>query len=436
MRIEEVWTLVRKAYVFSLPLVLMDNTRIVSTNVDVPGKKGAPINQMSHASDLADASFRQVVTPNVDTLYSQVFFDLNSDALVVHKPAADRYLSLQVMDAWSDTVAVLGTGADTQDEATYLLTGPSFEGEIPDGMVRIEVPTAIGWIIVRTVCNGPDDLENVRALQAKMDSRPLGFWQSGGELPLGSCDSRLHGVPIKMTLGDGPKEHFDHFNGLLLDNPAYPEDAELLASFAEVGVGPGLRFDATILGPDAEERWKAMLGNLVPSLIKSSQRFMVRNGVFSSLGDPISRFGQEYDYRGMVALKGFGANPVEVAVYMQAEVDETGEALNGENSYVMRFEPGELPPVKEGGFWSVTAYGDDSFLIDNPLSRYSINDRSDFDLNEDGSAEILLQAEQPGEHTNNWLPVKREGFHLFLRAYLPADDVLDGNWRAPTIKKV
>lgn len=433
---EDVWTLIRKAYVFSLPLVLMDNTRIISTNVAAPGESQAPVNQMSHARNLADASFRQVVTPNVDTLYSQIFFDLSEDALVIHKPAADRFLNFQVMDAWSDTVAVLGTGADTQGEATYVLTGPTFDAEVPDGMVRVEVPTAIGWIIVRTVCNGPDDLENVYALQSQMDARPLSIWRSGDDLPEGSFDPGIQGVPIKMTLSVGPKEHFDHFNSLLLNNPAYPEDAELLASFAAVGVGPGLSFDASILGSDAAKRWQAMLGDLASSLAASSRRFFVRNGVFDSMGGPIGRFGREYDYRGIVALMGFGANPIDVAAYMKAECDETGEALNGKSSYAMRFEPGELPPVQGSGFWSVTAYGDDDFLIDNPLDRYAINDRSGFELNEDGSMDILLQAEQPTEHVNNWLPVQKEGFHLFLRVYLPAGSIQDGTWRAPTIRRL
>lgn len=411
-------------------------TRIISTNVARPEESRAPINQMSHARNLADASFRQVVTPNVDTLYSQVFFDLSEDALVIHKPAASRFLNFQVMDAWSDTVAVLGTGADTQDERTYLLAGPAFDGETPDGMVRINVPTAIGWIIVRTVCNGPDDLENVYALQAQMDAQPLGIWRNGDDLPQGDADSDIQGVPIKMTLGAGPKEHFDHVNNLLLRNPAYPEDAELLTPLADVGIGPGLSFDPAVLGPDAANEWKAMLRDLTTSLVRSSRRFFVQNGVFNSMSAPIGRFGQEYDYRGMVTLMGFGANPVDVATYMKAERDEAGETLNGNNSYVMHFEPGEIPPVKENGFWSVTAYGDDDFLIDNTLSRYAINDRSGFDLNADGSMDVLLQAEQPAEHVGNWLPVKKDGFHLFLRVYLPADSIQDGTWRAPTIKRV
>ncbi len=46
MSTEDVWTLIRKAYVFSLPLVMMDNTRIISTNVAEPEEGKAPINQV------------------------------------------------------------------------------------------------------------------------------------------------------------------------------------------------------------------------------------------------------------------------------------------------------------------------------------------------------------------------------------------------------
>ena len=56
------------------------------------------------------------------------------------------------------------------------------------------------------------------------------------------------------------------------------------------------------------------------------------------------------------AIGGFGANPVDAAVYMKSETDDTGIPLNGKNRYVMHIESGEMPPLKEKGFWSVTAY--------------------------------------------------------------------------------
>lgn len=429
------WALIRQAYIFTFPLALMDATLTVGTNTTEPAAGRAPINQVGHSKTLATAAFRQVVTPNVDTLYSQIFYDLSEDALVIQKPAVDRYLSLQVMDAWSDTVAVLGTGADTQDANTYLLTGPGFDGEVPAGMTQIRIPTNIGWIIGRTICYGPEDLDEIYNIQGQMDVRSLTLWQSGGEQPTGSYNPEISGTPIEMVLGMNPKAYFDRVNELLVDNPAYPEDAKLMDAISAIGVGPGLVFDPSVMGADAGERWRAMLTGLTAELTESSSRFLVNNGSFRFMGEPISRFGQEYDYRALVAIGGFGANPVDVAVYMKSGSDDAGGALNGKNNYILHFEPNALPPVEENGFWSITAYGDDDFLIDNPLNRYAINDRSGFELNEDGSLDILLQAEQPEAHASNWLPTGDAGFHLFLRIYLPQAPVQDGAWQAPALTK-
>ena len=71
----------------------------------------------------------------------------------------------------------------------------------------------------------------------------------------------------------------------------------------------------------------------------------------------------------MVALVGLGANTVDVAIYPKTAVDETGAALTGEKKYTLHFET--LPPTLEGGFWSVTAYGEDDFLIDNSIATAS-----------------------------------------------------------------
>ena len=59
--------LLEQAYLYAFPLVLLDATRKVSTNAETPNDTRAPINQFSHSEKLADAAFRTVVTPNVDT---------------------------------------------------------------------------------------------------------------------------------------------------------------------------------------------------------------------------------------------------------------------------------------------------------------------------------------------------------------------------------
>ena len=72
----------------------------------------------------------------------------------------------------------------------------------------------------------------------------------------------------------------------------------------------------------------------------------------------------------------------------------------------------------------MTAYGEDNFLIDNPISRYCVNDRSGLHRNADGSVDVTLSKDAP-EDTTNWLPVSDEKFHLFLRIYKPDWTALD-----------
>ena len=71
---EDVWKTIEEAYIYAFPLVLMDATKTSATNTEeaVPGK--APVNQFMHGVALANAQFKNVVTPNVDTIYTQVWY--------------------------------------------------------------------------------------------------------------------------------------------------------------------------------------------------------------------------------------------------------------------------------------------------------------------------------------------------------------------------
>ncbi|MBQ7733651.1 MAG: DUF1254 domain-containing protein [Synergistaceae bacterium] len=225
-------------------------------------------------------------------------------------------------------------------------------------------------------------------------------------------------------------------NALLVDNPAYPADKEVLERIRSINIGTGLVFDDSVLSDDSGSKWQNMKSEVRAELRESVKKYMIQNGVFQNYGEPIARFGTAYDYRAMIAIAAFGANPVDIAIYPRAETDEDGLTLTCKNSYILHFS--ELPPVKDKGFWSITSYNDDNFLIDNELNRYCINDRSDFVLNADGTLDVYLQSERPedGAKVSNWLPTGSEGFHLYMRIYLPQDRALDQTkWKAPTITK-
>lgn len=94
------------------------------------------------------------MTPNGDTIYSEAFLDLNRTPLVFVKPMADRFCSAQILDTYTNTVIVIGSGGideRPQGKITCLITGRDYQGDVPEGMMHISVTTDMAWIRKR-VC--------------------------------------------------------------------------------------------------------------------------------------------------------------------------------------------------------------------------------------------------------------------------------------------
>ena len=417
--------LLEQAYLYAFPLVLMDATRKVSTNTETPNSTRAPINQFIHAEKLADAASRAVVTPNVDTIYTQAFLDVGSEPMLYGVPQTDRFFNVQVLDAWTNTAAVL------EAPGLYAITRSDWQGELPEGVQRIDVPTTRVWTIARIVLSGQEDLPNVRAIQDKMQLMPLSAYQMDRwTAPAGTYDPAYDFVPVQHVLALSPQEFFDTANQLMETNPPAAADAPVLRKLAALHVGPSEKFDDKALGLFSGLRWKLMLLQLKGKLKAEAANYAQQMGQWIYYGDPIGDFGTAYTYRAMVALMGLGANTTDVAIYPKTDVDSTGAVLTGKKTYTLHIEA--EPPTKEKGFWSVTAYGEDDFLIDNAIDRYCVNDRSGLHRNPDGSIDIILSKEAP-EDTTNWLPVGEGDFHLFLRIYKPDTAALEG-WQPPVVR--
>ena len=415
----------QQAYLYAFPLVIMDATRTASTNTRTATSNKAPINQFIHAEKLADATTRAVVTPNVDTIYTQAFLDVGAEPMIYGVPQTDRFFNVQVLDAWTNTAAVLET------PGLYAITRADWQGELPEGVQRIDVPTTMVWTIARIVLSGQEDLPNVRAIQDKMQLMPLSAYQAGGwTAPAGSYDPANDFVPVKHVLAMDAKEFFDTANQLMETNPPAAADAPVLRELAALHIGPGEKFDNKALGLFSGLRWKLMLLQLKKKLQSESEFYTRQMGQWIYFGDPIGNFGTAYTYRAMVALRGLGANTTDVAIYPKTDVDSTGTVLTGKKTYTLHIEAD--PPTLEKGFWSVTAYGENDFLIENPIDRYCVNDRSGLHRNPDGSIDITLSKEAPAD-TTNWLPVGEGDFHLFLRIYKPDAAALT-DWQPPVVR--
>jgi hypothetical protein len=136
----------------------------------------------------------------------------------------------------------------------------------------------------------------------------------------------------------------------------------------------------------------------------------------------------------MGAMLGIYGNSTEEAVYASQQTGPDGKVLDGSRRWVLRFEPGRLPPVTE--FWSITMYNlPERLLVDNPIGRYSLGDRTPgLRQGADGSLEIYIQSEDPGpEKASNWLPAPKGPFFFVARFYGPRNALMDGTWTLPPL---
>src|SRR5262252_2286424 len=120
-------------------------------------------------------------------------------------------------------------------------------------------------------------------------------------------------------------------------------------------------------------------------------------------------------------------------IYFIRGTDAKGALLEGRNTYTMTFAKDALPPMDRtrGGFWSLTMYDKDYFMLPNsPNGRTNIGtvnlDAKELKFAPDGSLTITISHEQPAEAVAraNWLPAPEGQFALIVRAYVPKQSVL------------
>lgn len=124
-------------------------------------------------------------------------------------------------------------------------------------------------------------------------------------------------------------------------------------------------------------------------------------------------------------------NVPQEAMYWTTSKDGAGHTLNGRHAYLLHFPAGQLPP--NHAFWSLTMSDAKNRFVPNPIHRYSLGDRSGLVPNADGSVDIYIQNAAPAGHQSNWLPAPSGSFILWLRAYLPGQTILDGEYRVPPV---
>jgi hypothetical protein len=160
---DQVGDVATSAYVYAYPLILMELTRRVGTNVaDTRQFARAPMNQFANVPAFPDATYTDITRPNADTLYSLMWFDVSKEPLLISVPdSGGRHYLLQMCDMWTDVFDSPGKRTTGTTAQVLAIAGPNWQGQLPAEATLIFSPTAINWIIGRTQTNGKADYDAV-----------------------------------------------------------------------------------------------------------------------------------------------------------------------------------------------------------------------------------------------------------------------------------
>jgi hypothetical protein len=435
---EEALKLGTEAYIYGYPLVTMEMTRRVMTNVAAPTGKLAPMGQFAHLRAYPAPTDKEVTAPNADTLYSLAWLDLSKEAYIFQIPdAKDRYFLMPILSGWTDVFQVPGKRTTGTKPQTYAITGPGWTGTLPEGVDEYKSPTSMVWILGRTYCTGtPEDYKEVHAFQDGLSLVPLSEYGKPYTPPAGKTDSAVDAkTPVRDQVNRlDAAAYFKLLATLLKDNPPAEADAPMVATLAKIGVVPGEEFKMS--APDTA------VAKGLERAPKAAQRAIMahsqRSGTLVHGWDftlKTGLYGTDYIQRAFITAVGLGANRPQDAVYPTSQIDaDARQYVGGANRYVMRFPKGQTPPVN--GFWSVTMYDPAYFFAPNRINRFSVSPRDALKPNDDGSVDLYIQHDSPGkDKESNWLPAPLGNFILMLRMYWPKESVIDGSWKPPAVMR-
>jgi hypothetical protein len=443
--IAETKAVAEEGFIYGLPIV-MNYAVMYEYAVDRnSGQFKAPFNQLKNEPNVFTYKDTAIPTPNSDTPYSFVWMDLRAEPIVLSVPAVDpkRYYSAMLCDGNTYNYGYIGTRATGSEAGDYMVVGPGWKGQTPPGIKKVfQSSTWLSLAGYRTQLYGPDDLDAVKKVQAGYKVQPLSAYLKQPAPPPATA---LDFPKIDKDLVK--KNFFEYLDFALQLAPAQPNDVEIRAKLARIGVGPGKTFNFG----DLSLKHKLEIGLGVKEGERKVDHAVANAGktingwqISSAPGDS-AHYNGDWLLRAVAAKAGIYGNDAVEAMYPFTRTDGDAQTLDGsKHNYTLTFPPDELPPVNS--FWSLTMYdGKTQLLIENPINRYLINSPMlpRMKMNADGSLTLYIQNKSPGTVKEaNWLPAPNGPIYLVMRLYWPKTkppSILpagEGTWKPPAVQKV
>jgi len=440
--VAETKAIAEEGFIYGLPIV-MNYAVMYEYAIDrnSPEYK-APFNQIKNEARVFSYKDTAIVTPNSDTPYSFLWMDLRAEPIVLSVPAVEksRYYAVQLEDGNTFNFGYIGSRSTGNEAGDFMVAGPDWKGSTPPGIKKVfHSTTQFPLAGFRTQLFNPEDMPNVVKVQSGYKVQPLSAFLKQPPPPAPP--------PVDFPKIDRESMKTNFFNYLdfaLQFAPPGPEEKDVRAKLARIGIGAGKTFDFKDLSP---EHKAAVVQGMKDGEAKIQQYLAAGQKVINGwkIG---AYFGDREFFHGNWLLRAAGAvagiygNDAAEATYPMTKALANGEALDAsKHNYTLTFAKDAYPPVN--AFWSVTMYdGKTQLLIENPINRYLINSPMlpGMKKNADGSLTLYIQKDSPGkEKEPNWLPAPNGPVYLVMRLYSPKPEspsVLppgEGTWKPPAI---
>jgi hypothetical protein len=441
----ETKAIAEEGFIYGLPIV-MNYAVMYEYSVDKnSGQYKAPFNQIKNEARVYTYEDTSVVTPNSDTPYSLLWLDLRAEPIVLSVPAMEksRYYSIMLCDGNTYNYGYIGSRATGNEAGDYMVAGPDWKGETPPGIKKVfRSGTQFSAAPYRTQLFNPADMPNVVKIQAGYKVQPLSaFLKQPAPTAAPAVDFPKANAELVKT------GFFDYLAFALQFAPAEPQEKDIRAKLARLGIEAGKKFDLASLSPEQKAAMVAGVkeGEAKIAKYRESQQKNINGWKVGSLFGDSAFFNRDWLKRAAAAQAGIYGNDAVEAMYPMTKTLANGEPLDAsKNKYTLTFAKDQFPPVN--AFWSVTMYdGKSQLLIKNKINRYLINSPMlpQMKKNADGGVTLYIQKESPGaDMESNWLPAPNGLAYLVLRLYWPKTEppsILppgEGTWKPPGIVKV
>jgi hypothetical protein len=438
--------LTKEAYLFGYPLMVIEFTRRVMTNVPKAGDFGGPMNMIVHERVLPDGESKKEF-PNVDVLEFSAWFTVLDGPMVLSMPnVRGRFYCVSLYDAWGRIFKSIGTRSTGEWKGNYALVGHGYKAKLPKGVIKVDCPTNIVRVVGKVQCHLKDDVGFVDELQNKIVLTPLGIYGKKNRVKLQNLITRQRHHHVDRTIDTEvpPSEQVDKMDPifffqtlseLMKDNPPPPNERPFVESLGELGIRSGHSLDLRAIDrvvhiaiDQGTSKARIALGEV--SKNPRVEEWDIWTPVIRTDDHTGDHFQRAYNLS-----TDLGLHPAEDVTKFTTGIDGYRKPLDGNNKYIMHFPKDALPPVN--AFWSLTLYDSKKALVKNRLDRFAIGSLDKPAMNEDGSLELYIQSFSPGnDREMNWLPSPMEGFTLCMSLYWPKDEVLSKKWTPPSVTRV